>query len=251
MTVDLQRLLLSNELPPFETVNAGASSPLILTGDHAGNAIPLALGSLGVADHDRHRHIGWDIGVEGLGRRLAARLDATFVYQRYSRLVIDCNRDTRAPDAIPIASDGTAVPGNAGLSQAARQARIEEIHSPYHATVAAALAARPAPVLIALHSFTPVMDGVVRVWELGILHAGHNDGFARQLLGWLTRQSGLTIGDNVPYAMDGTDYSVPFHAFAADLPYVELEVRQDLLTGVNGVEAVARLLAEALGSIAP
>lgn len=246
----LQRLLRADDPPPVAIVNGGAATPLVLTGDHAGRAIPAALGDLGVAAADRARHIGWDIGVEALGQALATQLDAVFVHQRYSRLVIDCNRDPASPAAVPEASDGTLVPGNRGLSADARAARVAEIHAPYQAAVAAALAARPAAVLVALHSFTPVMDGVARPWALGVLHDGHTDGFATALLAWLQRHSGMIAGDNEPYRMDTTDYSVPFHAFASGRRYVEIEVRQDLLGDAAGVAAMATLLAAGISAVA-
>ncbi|WP_207790284.1 N-formylglutamate amidohydrolase [Glacieibacterium frigidum] len=243
------RLLGADDLPPVEIVNPDGSSRLLLIGDHAGNLVPSALGTLGVAAHDLARHIGWDIGVDALGRSLAARLDAVFVRQRYSRLVIDCNRDPAAAAAIPAESDGTAIPGNVGLDPAARRVRVAEIHEPYQFAVGSALAGRPASdVLVSLHSFTPVLAGRARPWHLGVLHAGHNDAFARRLLDWLTRYTELTIGDNEPYRMDATDHTVPRHAFDTDRPYVELEIRQDLLEGAANVEIVASLLTAALAA---
>ena len=86
------------------------------------------------------------------------------------------------------------------------------------------------------------MAGVMRPWQIGVLHDGHNDGFALRLRGWLMQNVGLIIGDNAPYRMDATDYTVPRHAFAAARPYVELEVRQDILADAHGAAMVAALL---------
>lgn len=247
-----QPLLRADDLPPVEIVNPDGTSELLLIGDHAGNLIPSTLGTLGVAAHDLARHIGWDIGVDALGRSLAARLDAVFVRQRYSRLVIDCNRDPASAAAMPTESDGTAVPGNAGLDSAARRLRVAEIHEPYQLAVGSALAGRAGSgVLVSLHSFTPSLAGRARRWHLGVLHAGHNDAFARRVLDWLTRHGRLTIGDNEPYRMDATDHSVPRHAFDSGRLYVELEIRQDLLTGPAEVKMMADLLATALEAAMP
>lgn len=229
---------------PAAVVNPTGTSPILLIGDHAGTAIPAALGDLGVSDADRARHIGWDIGVAALGERLANLMDATFVHQRYSRLVIDCNRDPTRADAIPEASDGTPIPGNTGLSAAERAARIDEIHAPYQAAVATALAGRRA--LVSLHSFTPSMAGFTRPWHAGVLHNGANDRLARALLDALGREGDITVGDNEPYAMAGIDHTVPRHAFAAAIPYAEIEIRQDLVADTEGqrrwAERLARLL---------
>ena len=237
------RLLEADELPPVEIVNRRGYAPLLLIGDHGGNFIPRSFGGLGVDAATLDRHIALDIGVEALGRVLSARLDAAFIRQRYSRLVIDCNRDPASPEAIPSVSDGTPIPGNASLTTADRQRRIAEIHAPYHAAIAEVLAARPASTtLVSLHSFTPVMAGAARPWQIGVLHDGYNDGFALRLRDWLVQNAGMLVGDNAPYRMDGTDYTVPRHAFGLARPYVELEVRQDILGDAHGAAMVAALL---------
>lgn len=235
---------------PVITLNADGRSSFLLTGDHAGNRVPEALRSLGLPDHERERHIAWDIGVMALGTALSAHLDAAFIAQRYSRLVVDCNRDPASQEAMPSSSDGTVIPGNLDMTEAMRQQRIGQIHSPYQAAIAASLSARAeraAPtILIALHSFTPVMGGVSRPWEAGILHSDGRIDFARALLVALRVEGNGLIGDNEPYRMDATDYTVPRHAFARILPYAEIEVRQDLIDDEAGVAVWAGRLASAL-----
>ena len=228
-----QMLLAANDPPPVQIINPQGPSPFLLIGDHAGNAIPSRMGSLGLSAKELSRHIGWDIGVAGLGERLAEAIDAVFIRQTYSRLVIDCNRDPAQPDAMPEVSDGTVIPANAGLREVDRAARVAAIHAPYQAAIGAEIARRDAAgmetVLVSLHSFTPSMRGVDRPWEIGILHGGGDERFSIALLGLLERQQGLTVGDNEPYAMDIIDYTVPRHAFEAGRAYVEIEIRQDLL----------------------
>ena len=223
------------------------TSPFMLVGDHAGAAIPAALGDLGLQAEDRRRHISLDIGSEQLGIALARRLHAPFLMQSYSRLVVDCNRNPADPGSIAEDSDGTPVPGNRYLSDAERDARLTEIFQPYHRAIEAMLDRRRAQdratVFVSLHSFTPVLNGHRRPWEIGVLHDGHRDDLALRLLNVLGA-TGRVIGDNEPYAMDSTDYTVPAHAFSRDLPYVEIEVRQDLLAA--NPEGLARLLGECL-----
>lgn len=206
----------------------------LLVGDHAGAAIPHVLGDLGLSLEDRQRHIALDLGVEALGKALADRLDAPFVSQAYSRLVVDCNRGPDDSGWIVEESDGTVVPGNLALSGEDRAARRAAIYDPYHSAIGGKLdrleAACADPVLISLHSFTPIMGGRARPWEIGVLHDGHRDDFALSLL-CLLKSSGRVVGDNQPYRMDEIDHTVPFHAFGRSIRYVELEFRQDILFG--------------------
>ena len=113
-----QQLLGPDDVSPFVVVNPSGGSSFLLLGDHAGRAVPASLAGLGLGPEAMERHIAWDIGIAGLGERLASALDACFIRQTYSRLVIDCNRQPGAADAAPAVSDGTAIPGNVGLSEA-------------------------------------------------------------------------------------------------------------------------------------
>ena len=242
-------LLGRDDPSPTIVTNQGGSASFLLIGDHAGRAIPGRLGDLGLMPGALDLHIAWDIGVSGLGRRLAALLDACFVEQAYSRLVLDCNRVPGAADCAPAISDGVPVPGNADLAEADLAQRRAEIYTPYQAAVAAALAARAArpPVLVSLHSFTPRMYGFDRPWHVGVLHAGDSP-LSLKMLALLRAELGDRAGDNQPYAMDGTDNTVPLHArMAAD--YLELEVRQDLIGDEAGQQAMAELLARLLKAL--
>ena len=231
-------------------LNPGAASPFLLLGDHAGREIPRQLGGLGLPPAELDRHIAWDIGVAGYGALLAQALDAAFIRQRFSRLVIDCNRDPARADAIPEVSDGAEIPGNRALSAAAREARVAEIARPYHAAIAAELDARAArglaTTLISLHSFTPRMNGFDRPWRFGVLHAD-NSPYSRAVLARLRGELGeALVGDNEPYRMDEVDFTIPRHAGGRGLDYLELEVRQDLLAEAAGQAEIAKIVARLL-----
>jgi predicted N-formylglutamate amidohydrolase len=148
---------------PTEVANPNGGAVLVLTCEHAGRHVPAGLRDLGIPAAEMDRHIAYDIGAEGLARRLADALDAPLVLQRFSRLVVDCNRPFDAPDCFPSVSDGTRVPANEKLSEQERRRRFEEIHQPFHRAVARPLdrrasTATPA-ILISIHSFTPQLTG--------------------------------------------------------------------------------------------
>jgi predicted N-formylglutamate amidohydrolase len=226
-------LLGPDDPAPVRIVNPGGSGPFLLLGDHAGNAVPRLLSDLGLPRHELDRHIAFDLGIASLGQRLSHALGATFISQAYSRLVVDCNREPTHREAIPDFSDWTRIPGNINLSNHNINARISEIHKPYHTNISNELAIRDhngqESYLISLHSFTPYLGGLDRPWSIGVLHDGRNDTFARHVMAALNKIPGLVVGDNKPYTMDSTDFTVPRHAFESERPYVEIEIRQDLL----------------------
>jgi predicted N-formylglutamate amidohydrolase len=244
-------LLTAADPAPVHVTNPDGASPFLLIGDHAGNLIPSALGDLGLPESERTRHIAWDIGIAALGARLAAALGATFVEQRYSRLVVDCNRAPGQVGLMPEVSDGTLVPANHDLSEEAVTARLAEIHEPYHRAIADNLERRRGrpTILVSLHSFTPVMQSVARPWHCGLLHDLGDASLVAPMLAALRRDPALVVGDNQPYAMAGLDYTVPRHAYP-DLPYLEIEIRQDLLAEAAGIALWTGRIAGALAAVA-
>lgn len=241
-----------DEPSPVVEERLEGTSPFLLTVDHAGKRLPRRVGTLGISATELSRHIGWDIGILGVSRLLSARLDAAMVGQVYSRLVIDCNRDPSVPSSIPVLSETTEIPGNAGLGEAEREARRLALFEPYHARLRAVLDARAdrETVLISMHSFTPVFKGVARPWQVGVLY-NRDTRLAHILRDLLAAEGDLTVGDNEPYQVsDLTDYTVPVHAERRGLAHVEIEIRQDLIEGEPGQAAwadrFARLLPEAL-----
>ena len=230
---------------------AAAGSPFLLAADHAGRRIPRSLEGLGVSDAELSRHIGWDIGIWGTTTRLADALQTLAIGQAYSRLVIDCNRAPDWPSACPEISESTPIPGNAALPPAARAARVAEIHAPYHAALAALVRARLATgrpfLFVAMHSFTPVYKGVARPWHAGVLYDATDAAslpLAHAMLDLLRAEPGLVVGANEPYVLSASsDHSVPTHAQANGVPYLELEIRQDLIDTSDGQAAWAARLA--------
>lgn len=235
-----------------ELLRPNGTAAAVLICDHASAAVPHALGCLGVADCDRLRHIGWDIGAAAVTRGLAERLDAPALLAGYSRLVIDLNRQPGGPGSIPPVSDGTVIPANQALSEAQAQSRVDALFWPYHHAVTEAIGRQwqrsgSPPALIAMHSFTPVMGGCARPWHVGILW-NHDPRLAVPLIRRLRARGDLAVGDNQPYSGRDLAYTTERHAAAAGLPHVGIEIRQDLVSDSAGVAAWIGILAEALGA---
>jgi predicted N-formylglutamate amidohydrolase len=250
---DTSLLLSREDVPPVHEDNAAGSSPFLLTSDHYGRLIPRILGDLGLPESELTRHIAWDIGIAGVADALSKHLDAHLIAQRYSRLVIDCNRPPHAPSSIPRISEATVIPGNEGLARDAIEARHQQIFDPYHRRIADVieqrLRDRRPTVLVALHSFTPVYAGIARPWHIGTLY--HRDTKLPPLLLKLLRaEADLVVGDNEPYAVsDETDYTIPVHGEARGLMNSGIEIRQDLIADPAGQALWADRLARILGEI--
>lgn len=239
--------------PPFEIVNAEGKAPVLLTCDHAKPAIPKAMGRLGLDSGALLRHIAWDIGAGEMAATLAKRLDAPAVLSGYSRLLVDCNRPLDAATAIPEEVDGTKIPGNANLSPVEREARAEAFYWPYHNAIAERIRAFRergiVPAVLSIHSFTPVLDGFERPWQIGVLWE-RDPRIARPLMEILRNRHRLVVGDNEPYAgRDNYGYTMEHHVVAEGLPQVLIEIRQDLIDTRHGVETLAGILGPALEEI--
>lgn len=253
MQSDSSPLLHDDEPDPVEVYRPDGNGPFFFTCEHAGRRLPRQLGTLGLSETDRQRHIAWDIGALDVSMALADHFDAPLLHQRYSRLVIDCNRRPEAPDAIVTVSEETEVPGNIGLSEAARRQRVKEIFEPYHRAALDVITARKQdntpPIHIAMHSFTPVFKGYRRPWDLGILYDRHTE-LASRMLDYFRRETDLVLGDNEPYGINrDNDFSIPVLGDGCGLVNVELEIRQDLIATPESARHFAGIVAAALSGI--
>ena len=233
----------ADEPAPFAMENMRGQSRAVILCDHASAYIPRRLSELGLAAKDRLRHIAWDIGAAKVAEGLSRRLDAPLFLAGYSRLVIDCNRPLRVADIFAERSEDTPIPGNIRISVEERAERASTFYWPYHDALHAFIDARAksgtVPVLISVHSFTPVYRGVTRRWHIGV-HYRLDPRLARLVLEGLRRDRELVVGENEPYEVTlDEDYTVPVHAERRGLPYVLFEIRQDLITADPGVEAWA------------
>jgi predicted N-formylglutamate amidohydrolase len=250
---DTSLLLGPTDVPPVGEYCDSGRSPFLLTCDHYGRLIPQALGDLGLPESELVRHIAWDIGIAGVAEMLSKHLGAHLIVQRYSRLVIDCNRPPGVASSIPLISEATTIPGNEGITREAAELRRAQIFDPYHRRIDAIIDVRRQKnmptILVSLHSFTPVYAGIARPWHIGTLY--QRDKMLPPLLLQLLRaEPDLVVGDNEPYAVsDETDYTIPVHAEARGLMNTGIEIRQDLISDQAGEKAWADRLARIFGEI--
>ena len=235
---------------PFELINADSRAAVVLICDHASRSVPVDLDNLGLTEEHIRRHIGWDIGAGEVTRALARELGAPAILAGFSRLIIDPNREPCHPDSIRGLSDGIVVPGNQSVDrgEAARRARL--LYHPYHQAIERALrhaATETVPVLISVHSFTPVMDAVARPWHAALLHGDDARLVAPVQAAFTALYPDLTIGDNEPYTgYSHHSYSVLHHAERHGLPNITFEIRQDLIDSPAGTGLWTGILRDVL-----
>ena len=236
---------------PVAIYNGGGSGSFVITCDHASNFVPSQFGGLGLKAADLVRHIAWDPGAFGVSKEMSKVLGAPLIYGAVSRLVIDCNRPLDAPDLIAELSEATAIPGNAGISDADRNERIAHYYDPFHAAVDAAVSRKAArglfPGVIAVHSFNPVYKGVSRPWEIAIIH-DDDDAWAHGIVDRLQSLGGLNVGVNEPYSpKDRVYFTLERHARSRGLPAVMIEIRNDEIADKKSQQRWGGLLAEIVG----
>ncbi|MGR3491000.1 MAG: N-formylglutamate amidohydrolase [Shimia sp.] len=211
---------------PFHIEGADRPSPWLVTCDHATNRQPDGI-DLGLPEADMQRHIAYDIGALGVARALAGHLDAPCISSNFSRLVIDPNRGEDDPTLLMKLYDGSIIPGNRHADAAERDRRLAAYHRPYHDAYAQLAAEHP--ILGAIHSFTPQLNGRPRrPWHVGILHAADTR-LADPVIRRLELEADLTIGRNEPYSGHLPGDAVDRHALQQNRLNILIEIRNDLI----------------------
>ncbi len=224
-------------------VNPTGASSVVLICEHASHYIPPSFDGLGLSSQDRESHAAWDPGALAVATQISMRLDAVLIAAQVSRLVYDCNRPPEAIGAMPERSEVIEVPGNRGLSDAARQSRVDMFYHPFHSAVTKAVAAVNNPIIVTIHSFTPVYHGVSRAVEIGVLH-DRDTRLADAMLGVAASHTTAKVMRNDPYGPDdGVTHSLQKHGANGGHLNVMLEVRNDLIATADQQTAMGDLIA--------
>lgn len=228
---------------PFEILGTPRQDGFLIIGDHASNRIPDDI-DLGIYPAFLREHIAWDIGVVEVVRLITQDARFAAYLGGYSRLVVDLNRDESDPAAIPSESDGIIIPGNI-TSLTDKQARLERFHRPYHDHLQQLLSVHRPALILSLHSFTPALESKpheARPWEVGVLY--NEQEAASKLAIPFLEDAGYCVGDQLPYSGKLLNATMNRHAEANNIPYIGIEMRQDLSSGLDGQARYAHTLAD-------
>jgi|MudIll2142460700_1097286.scaffolds.fasta_scaffold16338_3 predicted N-formylglutamate amidohydrolase len=178
---------------------------LVLSCEHASWTLPPGV-DLGVPLDVLQSQASWDHGAFEIATRLSEAIGIHLHAGAFSRMYVDLNRAADHPNVIPENSYGAPVPGNFGLAEGDRAARIAGFHAPYWEAVRRDVAARLhdcGEVLhFSSHTFCPSLDPTKRTFEVGVLYDpahAFEAALAERLL-FALRRAGIDVRANEPYS---------------------------------------------------
>ena len=225
---------------PWQLLGEGKPNGVLIVGDHGSNAVPPWI-DLGLTLDVMQEHVYWDIGVAGVAQIMTSSGSYAAFLGAQSRLVVDLNRDPDDQAVIPEHSDGHMIIGNR-LDDTGRIDRLADFHHPYHAALTQQISAMHPSLILSLHSFTPALrnSGEQRPWQIGVLY--NEQAAASELaIGFLEGQ-GMRVGDQLPYSGKMLNATMNRHAEARSIPYIGIEMRQDLVSELSGQARFAQIL---------
>ena len=215
-------------------------SQILIVADHASNFVPKENNKLGLPNSSLNQHIAFDIGIKELSLDLSNRFKCNIVQGKYSRLLIDLNRDLDDPTVIPEIVDGKIIPGNIGLSKSEVQLRVTKIYNKYHHEIDRIIRNEKVKVILSLHSFNPIFKSKKRLLEFGILSNEYKN-LSNIIIDQLRFQK-LNVGDNMPYKGNLIGDTMYRHGLRNNLPHALIEVRNDLLSNASKIKRISKLL---------
>ncbi len=223
--------------------NATGESSVVLVCEHASHYIPESFDGLGLTSEARFSHAAWDPGAFPVAQEMSNLLDARLVSSGVSRLVYDCNRPPTAPDAMPMRSEVIDVPGNVDLSETDRAARTQLYYQPFEMQLAEVVQKTTDPIIVTVHSFTPVYHGNLRAVEIGILH-DVDVRLADAMMQTAAEHTSANVQINEPYGPEnGVTHTLKEHAVKHGHMNVMLEIRNDLIETAEQQKDMAATLA--------
>lgn len=159
----------------------------LITAEHASRRVPAAYRHLFVgAESVLSSHRAWDPGSRQLARALAAELRLPLLEGQVTRLLVDLNRSVGHPHQFSEFSRR--------LDTLARQQILERYWQPHWQAYRQAIESGPGRLIhIACHSFSPVLNGVSRRTDVGLLYDPGRESERRWCAALAER-----IGDQLP-----------------------------------------------------
>lgn len=212
---------------------------LILTSEHGGNTVP--------QEHRAHfaskdakalldTHRGFDPGSLEIARALERRFDVPLVASTVTRLLVDLNRSLGSKELFSEFTDKLGEPDKHAIIEGFWRPHRDRVER----AIEIAMGETGAVLHIAVHSFTPVLDGVERDIDVALLYDPKREREKDFSNRWIKALEGirddLRIGRNRPYR--GVSDGLTSHLRKVHGPEryvgIELEVNQRFPKGGRG-----------------
>jgi predicted N-formylglutamate amidohydrolase len=144
---------------------------------------------------------------------------------------------------MPASSESRAIPGNEAIDEDEHARRVVRFYNPFKSLLAETIDAMPnTPILVTIHSFTPVYLGEKRDVEFGILH-DTDSRLADAMLEHASAHTKLKVMRNEPYGpQDGVTHTLKQHGVENGCLNVMLEFSNALLTSDAKQKAIAEMI---------
>lgn len=139
---------------------------IVITCEHGGNYIPREFRYL-FTNHEKvlTSHRGWDMGALEVAKYMARHLGAPLSYQRVSRLLVESNRSLSNEELFSQYSKE--------LEKPIKKYVLSKYYHPYRnaieKNISRCIDEGQEVLHLSVHSFTPVLNGVERQVDLGLL----------------------------------------------------------------------------------
>lgn len=224
---------------------------LVLTCEHAGNVIPARFKKLFSSHKIRallKTHRGYDIGALPVAHGVAQFFKKKLFFTTFSRLLVDCNRSAHHPRVF---SAMTKI-----LPATEKQFILKQYYNPQREAVTheiARLVASGRRVLhVAIHSFTPVLDGEVRQADFALLYDPKRREERRIAGLWFgllkKNDASLRFRRNYPYHGAADGFATALRSAFKPSQYVgiEVEMNQNIVGTKRGQQRLTQLLTASL-----
>jgi predicted N-formylglutamate amidohydrolase len=223
---------------PYSILCPQNQGSFLFTAEHASNNIPTT--TQASETFLLNTHWAYDIGIFELIQLLCTQLSCQGAHTNYSRLWIDCNRAPNQNGLIKNSIDGIPLSFNQNLTQKQCLSRLSDVHEAYHCAISSAIKKHSTPpILVSLHSFTPIWNDHIRTMDIGVLF--DRDTALAHSCASLLREEGFFVEMNQPYSgKNGLIYAADRHGTEQNIPYIELEFNQSILCTPERISFVAQ-----------
>ena len=221
---------------------------LIVTCEHGGNIVLNDIKSfIRIPGKVLHSHWGYDKGAYEIFRHLSSLSDADF-YSRVSRLVIDLNRSLHNQKLFSEFSES--------MTDTEKLKLIKSIYKPYRFSVENTInnfiREGFKVIHISVHTFTPVLNGIQRNADAGLLYDPHRETekeFAKQWKYFLNQMDkNLVVRFNYPYRGISDGFTKYLRTRFTEEQYIgiELEVNQKFTRKTGTLNKTIKILSQSL-----